>query len=114
MRVRHQPDLIVHGAAAMLGHCGLKIAFEFAGADDLERGAAVVTDVCKAFAIAGALGAYALTRHARAEATMGMPEIRRADERCLVALVRAANVDATAFQFLRNMLGSLLTRSARL
>ncbi len=45
---------------------------------------------------------------------MGMPEIRRADERCLVALVRAANVDATAFQFLRNMLGSLVTRSARL
>lgn len=114
MNASFQPELVFHGVPAMVDMCRLEAVFDFASAEDMGRGTELLAGACDAFAAAGAFGAYALAGNTRHEASMAASAIVRVGERQAGVLFSASNTDPKAFQFLRNMLGSLLARDARL
>jgi hypothetical protein len=114
MNASFQPELVFHGAPALAGACRLEAVFEFASPEDMGRGTEVLAGACEAFAMAGALGAYALAGNTRHEASMAASAIVRAGERQAGVLFTASNTDPKAFQFLRNMLGQVVACDARL
>jgi hypothetical protein len=106
------PELLIRDVDALVGACTLEVVFDFGTAAALDRGAKMLKDVCAAFALAGHFGAYARTVDSRHEATMAAAAPTRLSDLQVVVQLVASNLAPKAFQFLRNMLGNLVTVDA--